>query len=175
MDAVIAREPQRGWYWQLTQNGEDGPKTYAPSYEAAQTAATRLGYRIDNGGWHHKLLLWNWEGLSLEGWPGWEREGLAPASCCLEHVNSNTAWPAQARGEQERTASCRAVANAWDDATTDLFYVREFSYDGTGSLVNGEAYGSNWWFRTAAARDRFLIWVAVFATDVRIVKRSGKE
>jgi hypothetical protein len=41
--------------------------------------------------------------------------------------------------------------------------------------VNREPYGSLWWFRTVAERDRFLAWLATFDSTIVVVYRNAAE
>lgn len=132
-----------GWYYDV--NGGR-----FSSYAAVKDAAIKAGHTIDNAGWKHKMLMWNWHSHSMDRYPGWEIEKEeygypVPAFAKLEHINKKTP------GSDE-------LCNAWDDVATVDFYQRDFSYDGSVFVGDGDRYGSGWWFATIAERDRFLGW-----------------
>lgn len=171
---------RQGWYWFVPPpEGIDitdrDKSARARTYDEIIAHAKAAGYEVDNAGWKQKVLLWNWNSMSFDRWPGWAIEEGAPPWCRLEHVNSNTAWPDRPPGKRAGTIGSTDLARAWDDVAAVQFYSRDISYDGGFGVGNGEPYGSLWWFRTIAERDRFLAWVAEYAPDVRIVYRSFKE
>lgn len=178
---VAIDHDRKGWYWFPDDTSREAPipdrvkSKRERTYDAILSSAKEAGHEISNGGWKQKLLMWNWQSVALDGYPGWQLEHKHPAWCRLEHVNSNTAWPNSPPGEREGTKSSSDVTNAWDDVAEVQFYTRDISYDGYCSVTNGEAYGSVWWFRTAAERDRFLAWLPTFAPTVKIIYRSASE
>lgn len=139
-------EYEGGWYYD--QNG-----ARFETYAKVKAAAIYAGHEIDNAGWKHKLLMWNWHSHCMDGYPGWEIENPGetdkhsrhPAYAKLTHINKKT------KGSDE-------LCNAWDDIAEADFYQRDYSYDGSVFVSEGDAYGSGWWFETIAERDRFLKW-----------------
>ena len=149
-------EYEGGWYYATSKKGPDGYQVYDmkserfATYVEAKAGAVAAGHEVDNAGWKHKLLMWNWHSHSLDGYPGWEIAGEEhgrphPAYAKLEHVN-------------KKTKSSDELCNAWDDIAEVDFYQRDYSYDGSVFVCDGDAYGSGWWFATVAERDRFLRW-----------------
>ncbi len=117
------------------------------SYPEAVARAVAAGHEIDNAGWRHRLLMWNFHGHALDGYPGWEidRE-RSPAFAKLTHT----------RGNDEDESHKLAVE--WDDIAAVDFYQRDWTDDGIPFVNKGETYWSGWWFATIAERDRFLEW-----------------
>lgn len=171
-----------GWYYFVRPETYNDPipesaKTRLPlgkTFDDIWQLALDNGHEISNAGWKRKLLSWNWYGICLDGYPGWELEGGNPAWCRLEHVNSNTAWNGEP-GEHAGTPRSKDLQNFWDDLAKVHFYSRDYSYDGSFSVGNGEKYGSGWWFRTVAERDRFLAWVTECFPTVKIICRNASE
>jgi len=152
-------EYEGGWFYatiNLNTNGFDMKcEQRYETYDKARTGAVLAGHEVDSAGWKKKLLMWNWHSHSLDGYPGWEIENPQeiekhsrhPAYAKLEHIN-------------KRTKSSEELCNAWDDVAEVDFYRRDFSYDGSVFVRDGDAYGSGWWFATIAERDRFIQWAA---------------
>jgi hypothetical protein len=147
-----------GWYF-FTRHGQYPDETILKcderyeTYDDCRRAVRARGLTFDNAGWKRKLLMWNWTSHSLDGYPGWEIENPEadryqrhPAYARVEHVNKKT------KGSDD-------LCNAWDDIAEVDFYQRDFSYDGSIFVNDGDRYGSGWWFATVAERDRFLKWV----------------
>jgi hypothetical protein len=139
-----SKEMVGGWYYDI--NGER-----FPSYAAVKDAAIKAGHEIDNAGWLHKLLMWNWHSHSLDGYPGWEIEkeeyGMPiPAFAKLTHVRG--------KGDVESSTLC----NEWDNIAEADFYQRDWTDDGIPFVRENETYWSGWWFATIAERDRFVKW-----------------
>lgn len=160
-------EYEGGWYYATTTKCPDtGMPTYDmkseryATYAEVKAAAAKAGHEVDNAGWIHKMLMWNWHSHSFDGYPGWELEGGHPAWCKLEHVNKKT------KGSDD-------LCREWDDAAIVDFYQRDYSYDGSVSVNNGEAYGSGWWFATIAERDRFVAWAR--EQDIKVVCERGEQ
>ena len=159
-------EYEGGWFYATSKPGPDGHPVYDMKSDRFATlaevraAAVNAGHEINNAGWKHKLIMWNWHAHSFDGYPGWELEAGHPAWCKLEHVN-------------KRGASSDDLCNAWDDVALVDFYQRDYSYDGSVFVNKGEAYGSGWWFATIAERDRFLAWVRAHYSAVKVVKERG--
>lgn len=139
-----------GWrYLNRTEQVQSEPfDTY---YEAIKVACG-CGHEVDNAGWKHKLLTWNFNNHALDGYPWWEKDGKHPAFVQLQHV----------RGKPGRESS--DLANAWDDIATADFYQRDWTSDGLPFVSDGETYVSGWWFQTIAERDRFVAWHAAQET-----------
>lgn len=146
-------EYEGGWYY-----NKNGPRF--ATYAEVKHAAIRAGHEVDNAGWIHKMLMWNWHSHAMDGYTGWELESGHPAWCKLKHVN-------------KRTKSSDDLCNAWDSITAVDFYQRDYSYDGSPCVGDGEAYGSGWWFATIAERDRFLAWAR--KQGVKIVCERGES
>lgn len=151
-------EYEGGWFYATYKRVEGQPPEFDmkserfQTYSEAKMRAVEAGHEVDNAGWKHKLLMWNWHSHSLDGYPGWELEGPGPgeyhahpAYAKLEHVN-------------KKTKSSDELCNAWDDVAEVDFYQRDYSYDGSVFVADGDRYGSGWWFATVAERDRFLVW-----------------
>lgn len=132
-----------GWCY-----GTDGMKSAKfASYPETVRHARSAGHEIDNAGWRHKLLSWNFNMHAIDGYPEWEIEReKSPAFVKLTHVRG--------KGAVESSA----LANAWDDVATVDFYQRDWTDDGIPFVRSGETYWSGWWFATIAERDRFLVW-----------------
>ena len=140
-------EYEGGWYYESSGLKSDR----YPSYSDAMRQARSVGHEVDNAGWKHKMLMWNWHSHSLDGFPGWEHETEEygrphPAFAKLVHT--------RAKGEVESNDLC----NAWDDVATVDFYQRDWTDDGIPFVREGDTYWSGWWFETIAERDRFLRW-----------------
>lgn len=123
------------------------------TYYDAKRAATTAGYEIDNAGWKHKFLSWNFSHHAIDGYPSWvldkpvpPRRDRHPAFVKLTHVRG--------QGDVESTA----LANAWDDIAEVDFYQRDWTDDGIPFVNAGDTYWSGWWFATPAERDRFVAW-----------------
>lgn len=152
-------EYEGGWFYGTLRVDESGRADWDmksearfETYAAARAGARVAGYEIDNAGWKKKLLMWNWHSHSLDGYPGWQAEKEeygrpVPAYAKLEHIN-------------KKTKSSDDLCNAWDDVAEVDFYQRDYSYDGSVFVGDGDKYGSGWWFATVAERDRFLLWAA---------------
>lgn len=119
-----------------------------PSYSEAVKQATASGHEIDNAGWRHRLLVWNWHGHSLDGYPGWELSEGRPAFVKLTHK----------RGGLDCDVESHKIAARWDDIATVDFYQRDWTDDGIPFVREGGTYWSGWWFATLAERARFLKW-----------------
>lgn len=142
MDVKIDRD-RDGWYFAA---GEMTSKRLA-SYPEVVRAAIDAGHTVDNAGWRHRMLMWNFNNHALDGYPGWEIEReRSPAFVKLEHV----------RGVGE--VESHALAAAWDDIAEVDFYQRDWTDDGLPMVREGETYWSGWWFATVAERDRFVAW-----------------
>lgn len=144
-------EYEGGWFYATVKKDAEGFLVHDMKSERfatlaeARAGAVAAGHEVDNAGWKRKLLMWNWHSHAFDGYPGWELEGEHPAWCKIEHVH-------------KKTASSDDLCNAWDDVAEVDFYQRDFSYDGSPSVTDGDHYGSGWWFATVAERDRFLKW-----------------
>ncbi len=132
-----------GWRYSSGDLKSDSFPTYADARRSAQTA----GHEIDNAGWRHKMLSWNFNMHAIDGYPGWEIEReKSPAFVKLTHVRG--------KGNVESNTLC----NAWDYVAEVDFYQRDWTNDGLPFVAEGETYWSGWWFETLAERDRFLRW-----------------
>lgn len=133
-----------GWYFESASMKSNRFATYGE----AKSAAVAAGHEIDNAGWRHKMLMWNWHSLSFDGYTGWEIEQgeRSPAFVKLTHTRGT--------GDVESSALC----NAWDDVAQVDFYSRDWTDDGIPFVREGDTYWSGWWFATIAERDRFLAW-----------------
>lgn len=176
-----------GWFWYppRERGGADEheplreaekSKVRALTYDGILSLAAWHGHQVDNAGWKQKLLMWNWQWISLDRYPGWESEHGSPPWCKIEHVNKPDSWPGgKLVTTREGTPSSSDVANKWDDVAQAQFYTRDLSYDHSCSVGNGEPYMSLWWFRTAAERDRFLAWLAETMPTIKILCRSAAD
>lgn len=119
------------------------------SYPATVSAAREAGHVINNAGWLHKLLSWNWNSHAMDGYPWWEiaNDGC-PAFVKLSHKRGDSG------AEVESLEMCRA----WDNLAAGDFYQRDWTDDGIPFCREGEVYWSGWWFETIAERNRFLDW-----------------
>jgi hypothetical protein len=180
-DRVNGR-PETGWYYYpCPPRGSTGPiadkdkSPRAATYDEIIERAKAAGYEIENGGWKQKLLMWNWNNVSLDGYPGWAIEHGSPPWCRIEHVNGDTWEGGKRASDRPATKSSSDVANAWDNVAEVQFYTRDLSYDGSVSVMNREPYGSLWWFRTTAERDRFLAWLPAFDSKIKVIYRNAAE
>lgn len=171
-----------GWYWFVQPENDpdwriaDKDKSArARTYDEILEHVAKAGYEVDNAGWRQKLLSWNWHSIALDRYPGWAIEHGAPPWCRIEHVNGDTWEGGKRKTDRPATKSSYDVANAWDNIAETQFYTRDISYDGSCSVMNGEPYGSLWWFRTVAERDRFLAWLATFDASIVVVYRHAGE
>jgi hypothetical protein len=142
-----------GWHWYTGEGDERMVSVTAfPTYYAAKLAAIAAGHTINGAGWKHKLLMWNWHGHALDGYPGWEltrnpgEHADHPAFIKLAHT----------KGGNQVTS--HELASAWDDVAEVDFYQRDWTADGIPFVREGEVYWSGWWFATIAERERFLRW-----------------
>lgn len=124
------------------------------SYPQVVRRAVANGHEVDNAGWLHRLLMWQFNHHALDGYPEWEIESeRSPAFVKLSHETGNG-------------PSSHEIAAAWDDLAKVDFYQRDWTEDGIPFVnedgipfVNkGEIYWSGWWFATVAERDRFVEW-----------------
>lgn len=185
MTKVRIDSDRDGWFWHFPipkgqeprpLEDKDKSKVRGSTYDEIRNLAVAAGHEIDNAGWKQKLLMWNWHSVGFDRYPGWEIEHNSPPWCRIEHVNKADAWEGRKKvSEHPGTKSSSDVCNAWDDVAQAQFYTRDISYDGSCSVGNGEAYGSLWWFRTAAERDRFLAWLPTFDPTIKVVYRSAAE
>lgn len=125
------------------------------TYPKAIRLAIADGYEVDNAGWLHLLLSWNFHNHVLDGYPEWEIEGRNPAFVKLSH-----------KREFGAGVESHQLAVEWDDIATVDFYQRDWTSDGIPFVQDGETYWSGWWFATIDERDRFLSWVSKRATVV---------
>jgi len=133
-----------GWRYHNDEGIENG---LFGTYAKAVNYATAAGYEIDNAGWRHRLLSWNFNNHALDGYPGWEIESeRSPAFVRLAH----------ARGVGE--VESHRIAAAWDDVAKVDFYQRDWTEDGLPFVGVGDTYWSGWWFATIEERDRFNKW-----------------
>jgi hypothetical protein len=117
------------------------------SYPETVRQALSAGHEIDNAGWKHRLLSWNFNMHAIDGYPEWEIErDRSPAFVKLAHVHG--------KGDVESNTLC----NAWDDVAIVGFYQRDWTDDGIPFVRKGDTYWSGWWFATIAERDRFVEW-----------------
>lgn len=146
-----------GWYYFTV--GSDGSWNFKrgpfATYPDTVRRALAEGHEVDNGGWRHRLLMWQWQGHCFDGYPEWETqlymengEQRAPAFVKLAHT----------RGDGR--VESHALAAAWDDVTTVGFYQRDWTSDALPFVNQGETYWSGWWFQTKAAREQFVQWCA---------------
>lgn len=127
------------------------------TYALAKEAATLAGFEVDNAGWLHKMLSWNWNYLAMDGYKGWEisnpnepdKYNRAPAFVKLSHT----------RGGTEDEVESNVLCNAWDNVAAVDFYQRDWTDDGIPFVEKGGRYWSGWWFQTVAERDRFVAWL----------------
>jgi hypothetical protein len=132
-----------GWHFTTASMKSD----HYASYPEAVRQAKSAGHEIDNAGWLHKLLSWNFNMHAMDGYPEWEIEReRSPAFVKLTHVRG--------KGEVESSS----LANAWDDVAMVDFYQRDWTDDGLPFVHEGDTYWSGWWFQTIAERDRFVEW-----------------
>jgi hypothetical protein len=119
------------------------------SYPEIMKQAVADGYEIDNAGWKHRLLMWNWHNHSFDRYPGWEIEkDGCPAFVKLAHKR---------RGDEMNVESYE-VSTAWDNVASVGFYQRDWTEDGIPFCREGDTYWSGWWFATISERDRFVKW-----------------
>ena len=142
---------RRGWYYtEASDAGVTDSVVLAAgiaSYPEAVRIARVAGHTLDNAGWNHKLLTWNWHSHSIDRYPGWELDkDDVPAFVKLTHV----------RGDGDTESA--VLANAWDDVAEADFYQRDWTDSGIPFVDKGDTYWSGWWFETAAERDRFVSW-----------------
>jgi hypothetical protein len=136
-----------GWIYFVVGGFKSDP---VASYPAAKRAAVAAGHEVDNGGWLHRLLMWQFQSHALDGYPEWEIEReKSPAFVRLAHQ----------RGEVGAIES-HALASAWDDVAEVDFYQRDWTSDALPTVAKGDTYWSGWWFATIAERERFLKWCA---------------
>lgn len=152
-------EYEGGWFYATTKKDADGHPAHDMksdrygTYAEAKAAAIAAGHEVDNAGWVHKLLTWNWHSHTFDGCPGWELERGHPPWCKLGHVN-------------KRTKGSNELCREWDDVAAVDYYQRDYSYDGSCYVAEGDAYGSAWWFATVAERDRFVAWARTKGVEV---------
>lgn len=127
------------------------------TYALARQAATDAGFEVDNAGWLHKMLSWNWNHLAMDGYKGWEisnpaetdKYKRAPAFVKLSHR----------RGGDDVEVESNTLCTKWDDEAAVDFYQRDWTDDGIPYVSKGGTYRSGWWFATVAERDRFVEWL----------------
>lgn len=143
MAQVRISRDRDGWHYA----SEDLRSRAIATYREAVAEAVASGNEVDNGGWLHRLLVWNFHSHAIDGYPGWEieRDG-SPAFVKLTHTRGS--------GEVES----HKIAAEWDDLATVDFYQRDWTDDGIPVVRKDETYWSGWWFATIAERDRFLEW-----------------
>jgi hypothetical protein len=133
-----------GWHYSASNDLKSSPFA---TYPEAVRAALAGGHEIDNAGWRHRMLSWNWHSHAIEGYPGWEIEiEESPAFVKLTHKRGVDA------------IESHEISTAWDDTAAVDFYQRDWTNDGIPFVREGEIYWSGWWFATIAERDRFLEW-----------------
>ena len=142
-----------GWHYYIGEGEQRLTSAPFRSYPEAVRRAVAAGHEVDNAGWRHRLLAWNFNGHAIDGYPEWEIESeKSPAFKRLTHIRG-------ALGGESND-----LANAWDDLADVDFYQRDWTSDGIPFVSEGETYWSGWWFATVAERDRFVQWVASRAT-----------
>lgn len=139
---VTIHRDRDGWHYHA---GDLRSAAFA-SYPLAHRSATSAGHDVDNAGWRHRLLSWNFSHHAIDGYPEWELDGEHPAFVKLTHTRGT--------GDVESAA----LANEWDDIAAVDFYQRDWTDDGIPFVREGETYWSGWWFATIAERDRFVAW-----------------
>lgn len=133
------------------------------TYPEAMRDVSSAGHEVDNAGWKHKVLSWNWDMHSLDGFPEWQIEkDRCPAFVKLTHVRGT--------GSVESSA----LAEAWDDIAEVDFYQRDWTDSGIPFVDKGEIYWSGWWFATLAERDRFVVWATARTDAGDKAEGSGK-
>lgn len=81
MKVTIDRD-RDGWHYVAADLKSEPLVTYA---EAVRRAMAN-GHTVDNAGWRHRMLMWNWYNHALDGYPGWEIEAEnVPAFVKLTH------------------------------------------------------------------------------------------
>src|SRR6478736_2457300 len=84
-----SNEYEGGWYYENSGLKSD---RYG-SYSEAKRQAEAAGHEVDNAGWKHKMLMWNFHSHSMDGYPGWEVESMeydrpVPAFTKLAHTRA---------------------------------------------------------------------------------------
>lgn len=143
-----------GWHYA----GDDLQSIPLATYSEAIRSAVAGGHEIDNAGWRHRLLMWNFHGHALDGYPGWEIEReRQPAFAKLTHKRGS--GPVESH----------KIAAEWDDIAAVDFYQRDRTDDGLNCVNKDQTYWSGWWFATIAERNRFLEWrTTAVRTDVAV-------
>lgn len=117
-----------GWFYA---EGPDSARSlYLTTYPEIKARAIADGHEVDNAGWLHRLLLWQWNHHALDGYPTWEMEGEAPAFVKLAHTRG--------AGHVES----HALASAWDDIAAVDFYQRDWTEHSLPTVCNGDMYWS---------------------------------
>ncbi len=90
-----------------------------------------------NAGWKKKLLMWDWHEVSMAGYPGWDLVDSGgekhPPFVKLAIVN-------------KVDKSSDDIRNEFDDIAVGKFYSRDWSRDGSCSVVPNEVYDVGFWF-----------------------------
>lgn len=150
MKVRIDRDRDTGWHF-----GAEGMKSDPfPSYPDAKRHALAAGHELDNAGWSHRMLMWNWHQHAMDGYLGWEIENPTEASKYDRHP----AFVKLTHVHGKKEVESHVLAAAWDDVATVDFYQRDWTDDGLPTVSNGDTYWSGWWFATVAERDRFVEW-----------------
>jgi len=147
-----------GWHY----FNEDGTLKSAAikSYPEAVRRAAADGHKVNNAGWNHRLLSWNWHNHSFDRYPGWEIEkDNVPAFVKLSHK----------RGGYNSEVESAEISKAWDDIATGDFYQRDWTDDGIPLVREGVTYWSGWWFETISERNRFVEWCRANHADAHVV------
>jgi hypothetical protein len=126
------------------------------SYPETKRRAVESGHEVDNAGWLHRMLMWNWHQHAMDGYPGWEIENASEPNKYERHPAFVKLTHTRGKGEVES----HKLAAAWDDIAEVDFYQRDWTDDGLPSVNKGDVYWSGWWFATIAERDRFVEWHA---------------
>jgi len=166
MTEVRIDRERDGWHFfcddpKLLPQGFESIRSKAfESYPEAVKQATAAGHTINNAGWNHRLLTWNWHGHSIDGYPGWEIEkDRVPAFVKLGHK----------RGGKNTEVESADISKAWDDIAKGDFYQRDWTDSGIPFVNKGETYWSGWWFETISERDRFVTWCLETYPDAQVV------
>lgn len=129
----------------------DMKSSFYKTFYDCKRAALLNSHEISNGGWNHKMLMWNFNGHGIDGFPEWEIEDhdlRVPAYIKLTHI----------RRTKETNIESSELCIAWDSIAEVDFYQRDWTSDGIPFVNESEKYYSGWWFQTIKERDRFFKW-----------------
>jgi hypothetical protein len=101
--------------------------------------------------WRAALPSLEWHGISLKGWPGWDRTLVYRRGAIMPADYPPTVLITTSK----RRASSRTLAILFDDMARGAFYYRDWTASGLPFVNDDEIYHSRFWFQRESDRAAF--------------------